>query len=210
MNFASVYPLYVAKAEGKGRKKSEVDAVICWLTGYNQRQLEGQLKKQKDIESFFKEAPKLNPSRTLIKGVVCGVRVEDIAALLGRDVRAITELLALSEAPRSLDAGDARGEEAFTLADTVASDDEHGDPTDVTQTHEVARLLDQWVHALDAREREVLEGRYGLRDREPETLEVLSVRLGLTRERVRQIQNEALAKMRRQLIRSGVGRDALF
>jgi RNA polymerase nonessential primary-like sigma factor len=139
-----------------------------------------------------------------------GVRVEDIAALLGRDVHAVAELLALSEAPRSLDAGDARGDEGFTLADTVASEDEQGDPTDVTQTHEVARLLDQWVHALDAREREVLEGRYGLRDREPETLEVLSVRLGLTRERVRQIQNEALAKMRRQLIRSGVGRDALF
>jgi RNA polymerase nonessential primary-like sigma factor len=139
-----------------------------------------------------------------------GVRVEDVAAFLGLDVQAVAELLALAEAPRSLDAGDAHGDEGFTLADTVASDDGQGDPTDVTHTHEVARLLDQWVHALDAREREVLEGRYGLHDREPETLEVLSVRLGLTRERVRQIQNEALAKMRRQLIRSGVGRDALF
>src|SRR5215469_12220282 len=76
-SFASVYPLYVAKAEKKGRTKSEVDAVICWLTGYNQRELEGQLKKQKDFETFFKEAPRLNPSRTLIKGVICGVRVED-------------------------------------------------------------------------------------------------------------------------------------
>ena len=75
MNFAKVYPLYVAKAERKGRKKAEVDAVVCWLTGYNQRQLERQLKKQTDIETFFKEAPKLNPSRALIKGVVCGVRV---------------------------------------------------------------------------------------------------------------------------------------
>lgn len=139
-----------------------------------------------------------------------GVRVEDIAALLGRDVQSVTDLLALSEAPRSLDAGDARGDEGFTLADTVASEDEHGSPTGVTQTHEVERLLDQWVHGLDAREREVLEGRYGLHDREPETLEILSVRLGLTRERVRQIQNEALAKLRRQLARSGVGRDALF
>ncbi|MDQ0571292.1 RNA polymerase nonessential primary-like sigma factor [Variovorax paradoxus] len=139
-----------------------------------------------------------------------GVRVEDVAAFLGREVQAVAELLALAEAPRSLDAGDAHGEEGFTLADTVASDDERGDPTDVTHTHEVERLLEQWVHALDAREREVLEGRYGLHDREPETLEVLSVRLGLTRERVRQIQNEALAKMRRQLVRSGVGRDALF
>ncbi|MFH0128975.1 sigma-70 family RNA polymerase sigma factor [Variovorax sp. VaC1] len=139
-----------------------------------------------------------------------GVRVEDIAALLGREVQAVADLLALSEAPRSLDAGDARGDEGFTLADTVASDDEQGNPTGVTQLHEVERLLDQWIHALDAREREVLEGRYGLHDREPETLEVLSVRLGLTRERVRQIQNEALAKMRRQLARSGIGRDALF
>lgn len=139
-----------------------------------------------------------------------GVRVEDVAAFLGLEVQAVAELLALAEAPRSLDAGDAHGDEGFTLADTVASEDEQGDPTDVAHTHEVARLLDQWVHALDAREREVLEGRYGLHDREPETLEVLSVRLGLTRERVRQIQNEALAKMRRQLIRSGVGRDALF
>ena len=139
-----------------------------------------------------------------------GVRVEDIAALLGRDVQSVADLLALSEAPRSLDAGDSRGDEGFTLADTVASDDEQGSPTEVAHTHEVERLLDQWVHALDAREREVLEGRYGLHDREPETLEVLSVRLGLTRERVRQIQNEALAKMRRQLARSGVGRDALF
>jgi len=139
-----------------------------------------------------------------------GVRVEDIAAFLGREVQAVAELLALAEAPRSLDGGDAHGDEGFTLADTVASDDERSNPTDVTHTHEVERLLDQWVHALDAREREVLEGRYGLHDREPETLEVLSVRLGLTRERVRQIQNEALAKMRRQLVRSGVGRDALF
>ncbi|SEJ30013.1 MULTISPECIES: sigma-70 family RNA polymerase sigma factor [unclassified Variovorax] len=139
-----------------------------------------------------------------------GVRVEDIAALLGRDVQSVADLLALSEAPRSLDAGDARGDEGFTLADTVASEDEQGSPTEVAHSHEVERLLDQWVHALDAREREVLEGRYGLHDREPETLEVLSVRLGLTRERVRQIQNEALAKMRRQLARSGVGRDALF
>ena len=75
---ASVYPLYIANAEKKGRKKSEVDAVICWLTGYSQKEFERQLKKQTDFETFFKEAPKLNPSRTLIKGVICGVRVEEI------------------------------------------------------------------------------------------------------------------------------------
>lgn len=73
MSFARVYPLYVAKAEKKGRKKAEVDAVICWLTGYRQKELEGQLKKETDFETFFKEAPRLNPARSLIKGVVCGV-----------------------------------------------------------------------------------------------------------------------------------------
>jgi hypothetical protein len=93
MIFAKVYPLYIAKAEKKGRKKSEVDAVICWLTGYNQRELEAQLKKQTDFETFFKEAPKLNPSRTLIKGVVCGVRVEDIEDPLMREIRYLDKLV---------------------------------------------------------------------------------------------------------------------
>jgi hypothetical protein len=93
MSFASVYPLYVAKAEKKGRTKSEVDAIVCWLTGYTQRELEGQLKKQTDFETFFQEAPKLNPSRTLIKGVVCGVRVEDIEEPLMREIRYLDKLI---------------------------------------------------------------------------------------------------------------------
>src|SRR5687768_11382471 len=93
MSFASVYPLYVAKAEKKGRKKSEVDAVICWLTGYSQRELETQLKKQKDFETFFKEAPRLNPSRTLIEGVVCGVRVQDIKEPTMREIRYLDKLV---------------------------------------------------------------------------------------------------------------------
>jgi hypothetical protein len=92
-SFASVYPHYVAKAERKGRKKSEVDAVICWLTGYKQRELEGQLKKQSDFETFFKEAPRLNPSRTSIKGVICGVRVEDIQELTMREIRYLDKLI---------------------------------------------------------------------------------------------------------------------
>ena len=90
---ASVYPLYVAKVEKKGRKKSEVDAVICWLTGYSQQELKGQLKKQTDFETFFKEAPKLNPSRTLIKGVICGVRVEDIQEPTMREIRYLDKLV---------------------------------------------------------------------------------------------------------------------
>src|SRR4029450_8902862 len=92
-SFASVYPHYVAKAEKKGRKKSEVDAVICWLTGYNQRELEGQLKKEKGFGPFFREAPKLNPSRTLIKGVLCGVRVEDIQEPTMREIRYLDKLV---------------------------------------------------------------------------------------------------------------------
>lgn len=139
-----------------------------------------------------------------------GVRVEDVAVFLGLEVQAVADLMALAEAPRSLDAGSERGDESFTLADIVASVDDGADPTGVTQTHEIEKLLDQWIRVLNEREREVLEGRFGLHDRDPETLEVLSARLGLTRERVRQIQNEALAKMRRQLARAGVQRDALL
>jgi hypothetical protein len=91
--FASVYPLYVAKAEKKGRKKSEVDEIICWLTGYSRQELGAQLKKQTDFETFFQEAPRLNPSRTLIKGVVCGVRVEDIEEPTMREIRYLDKLV---------------------------------------------------------------------------------------------------------------------
>lgn len=92
-SFASVYPLYVAKAEKKGRTKADVDKVIFWLTGYNPRQLEAQLKKRTDFESFFKEAPAMNPSRNLIKGVVCGVRVEDIQDQTMRNIRYLDKLV---------------------------------------------------------------------------------------------------------------------
>jgi hypothetical protein len=93
MIFAKVYPYYVAKAEKKGRTKAEVDAIICWLTGYDQRELEGQLKKEKDFGTFFKEAPKMNPARSLIKGVVCGVRVEEIQDPTMREVRYLDKLI---------------------------------------------------------------------------------------------------------------------
>lgn len=92
-SFAIVYPLYVAKAEKKGREKPEVDAIICWLTGYDQRELEAQLEKQTDFETFFKEAPQMNPSRALIKGVVCGVRVEDIEEPTMREIRYLDKLI---------------------------------------------------------------------------------------------------------------------
>jgi hypothetical protein len=92
-SFASVYPLYVAKAEKKGRTKAEVDQIISWLTGYSQKELQAQLKKQTDFETFFAEAPRINPSRTLIKGVVCGVRVEDIEEPTMREIRYLDKLI---------------------------------------------------------------------------------------------------------------------
>jgi hypothetical protein len=92
-SFASVYPLYVAKAEKKGRTKAEVDQIISWLTGYGQKELETQLKKQTDFETFFADAPKINPSRALIKGVVCGVRVEDIEEPTMREIRYLDKLI---------------------------------------------------------------------------------------------------------------------
>ena len=92
-SFASVYPLYVAKAERKGRKKAEVDEIIRWLTGYRQEQLEEVLSGETDFETFFKEAPEMNPSRSLIKGVVCGVRVEDIGEPVMREIRYLDKLV---------------------------------------------------------------------------------------------------------------------
>lgn len=93
MSVASVYPLYLAKAEKKGRTKAEVDEIIRWLTGYSQRELEGQLKKQTDFETFFAEAPTLNPARTLIKGVICGVRIEEIGEPTMREIRYLDKLI---------------------------------------------------------------------------------------------------------------------
>jgi hypothetical protein len=92
-SFASVYPLYVAKAEKKGRTKAEVDQVISWLTGYGHKELETQLEKQTDFETFFAKARKINPSRALIKGVICGVRVEDIKERTMQEIRYLDKLI---------------------------------------------------------------------------------------------------------------------
>jgi len=93
MSFSKVYPLYIEKAEKKGRTKEEVDEIIRWLTGYSQEELEAQLEKQTDFETFFAEAPKMNPSRALIKGVVCGVRVEDIEEPTMKEIRYLDKLI---------------------------------------------------------------------------------------------------------------------
>jgi hypothetical protein len=93
MTLASVYPLYLAKAEKKGRTRAEVDEIICWLTGHNQAGLEAELAKQTDFEHFFAEAPAPNPARSLITGVVCGVRVEAIEEPTMREIRYLDKLI---------------------------------------------------------------------------------------------------------------------
>ncbi|MDN2583963.1 DUF2200 domain-containing protein [Aquibium sp. ELW1220] len=92
-SFASVYPLYVAKAERKGRTKAEVDAIIAWLTGYEGAALQGVLDAGTDFETFVGEAPALNPARTAVKGLICGVRVETVEEPLMREVRILDKLI---------------------------------------------------------------------------------------------------------------------
>ncbi|MBR1189119.1 DUF2200 domain-containing protein [Bradyrhizobium sp. AUGA SZCCT0160] len=92
-SFASVYPLYIAKAEKKGRTKAEIDQIIAWLTGYRGEKLKAQLEKKTDFETFFAKAPRLNPSRTLITGTVCGVRVEEISEPTMREIRYLDKLV---------------------------------------------------------------------------------------------------------------------
>lgn len=93
MSFAGVYPHYVAKAEKKGRTKEEVDEIICWLTGYSRKELKTQIEKKTDFETFFSKAPRLNPSRSLITGVVCGIRVEEIKEPLMQEIRYLDKLI---------------------------------------------------------------------------------------------------------------------
>jgi hypothetical protein len=93
ISFGSVYPHYVAKAEKKGRTKAEVDEIIRWLTGYGQDELETRIADKTDFETFFDSAPQMNASRALIKGVICGVRVEDIEEPIMREIRYLDKLI---------------------------------------------------------------------------------------------------------------------
>jgi len=93
MKFSGVYPMYIQKAERKNRTKEEVDHVICWLTGYGQAELQRQIELESDLEAFFATAPLFNPNASLIKGVVCGVRVEEIEDPLMRKVRYLDKLI---------------------------------------------------------------------------------------------------------------------
>ncbi|MDZ5458993.1 RNA polymerase sigma factor RpoS [Azohydromonas lata] len=136
------------------------------------------------------------------------VSVEQVAAALNRPVQEVAALLRFAEQPTSLDAPLER-DQGESMLDTVA-DDQAIDPLGQTLVREVEQLLRSGISELNEREREVLTGRYGLHDREPETLEVLAERMGLTRERIRQIQQEALVKLKRRMARHGVDRDSIF
>jgi hypothetical protein len=93
IKFAKVYPLYIQKAERKNRTKEEVDQIICWLTGYNQAGLKQQIEQENDLETFFAQAPEIHPNSALIKGVVCGVRVEEIEDPLMQKIRYLDKLI---------------------------------------------------------------------------------------------------------------------
>ncbi|MGO7040814.1 DUF2200 domain-containing protein [Rhizobium acaciae] len=93
ISVASVYPHYVAKAEKKGRTKTEVDDIICWLTGHSQQSLDDQLAEKTNFEDFFAQAPQMNPSRSSITGVICGVRVEEIQETTMREIRYLDKLI---------------------------------------------------------------------------------------------------------------------
>ncbi len=163
----------------------------------------------RQLQQVLRARRALEHDASLVSNRPDGIRVADIAALLGGDAADVADLLALAEAPRSLDAALDRSDQTQTLGDSLV-DEITLDPSGVTQAHEVERLLQHWMDTLSEREQEVLQGRFGLYEREPETLELLSTRLGLTRERVRQVQNEALCKLKRYLVRHGITRDALL
>jgi len=163
----------------------------------------------REVQHILRAKRLLENDAALIARRPEGIRAEDIAALLGTDADKVSELLVMAESPRSLDASlDPQGEDQ-SLGDMLV-DDISLSPESLTQAHEVDTLLDTWVGTLSAREREIIESRFGLHDTEAQTLEVISERLGMTKERVRQVQNEALFKLKRHLARQGVGRDALM
>lgn len=93
ISFAAVYPLYIQKAEGKNRTQAEVDEILTWLTGYDKKGLEAQIGKQNDLETFIEQAPKLNPKRKEITGVICGVRVEEIPDKMTQEIRYMDKLI---------------------------------------------------------------------------------------------------------------------
>jgi RNA polymerase nonessential primary-like sigma factor len=165
------------------------------------RELNQVLKARRRLEA--------DPERAALNGSERGVSDEAVAAAVHRPVREVAELLRLAEQPSSLDAPLDRDGGAESMLEGVA-DEQATDPLGQRLSHELEALLAEGLSTLNDREREVLAGRFGLEDREPETLESLAERLGLTRERIRQIQQESLLKLKRGMARRGIRREALF
>lgn len=162
----------------------------------------------RELNQVIKARRALEAQASLQADAAHSVRIDDIATRLGRPVEEVDALLKLAEHPTSLDAP-MEADAGESLLDSVV-DDQAVDPMGLMLSREVEQLLTQGMAELNEREREVLTGRYGLQDREPETLEMLAARLCLTRERIRQIQQEALLKLKRRMARQGVDRDSLF
>ena len=161
----------------------------------------------REVQQVLRAKRVLENDDALLAKRVNGIQAEDVAALLGLDVAHVTDLLALAEAPRSLDASLGASDEQ-SLGDTL-EDDLGLRPEHQAQAHEVDALLSAWIGILTPREREIIEFRFGLHDAELQTLEVISARMGMTKERVRQIQNAALFKLKRHFSRHGITLDAL-
>jgi RNA polymerase nonessential primary-like sigma factor len=162
----------------------------------------------RELNHVLKARRSLEADAACAQGSDKAVCVEDIAARVERPVQDVSALLKFAELPMSLDAPLDR-DHSESMLDNVA-DDGATDPMTLTLNNEIDLLLQHGLEELNDREQEVLSGRYGLHDREPETLEVLAVRLGLTRERIRQIQQEALMKLKRRMMRNGIDRQSLF
>ena len=190
-----------------------------WVRQHIERALMHQARLVRLPVHVVRELNQVLKARRALESAAAGgghgerpVRLEDIAMAVGRPVKEVRDLLKLAEQPTSLDApverhpGDGNAE---SVLDGVA-DDGSTDPMSLALSNEVEHLLRDGLDELGAREREIVSGRYGLGDREPETLEVLADRLGLTRERIRQIQQEALLKLKRRMARNGVDRDSIF
>ena len=187
-----------------------------WIRQHIERAIMHQARLVRLPVHVVRDLNQVLKARRLIESKANGgerrASAEDVAESMGRPVQEVADLLRLAEVPASLDAPldwHDGGNGSESMLDRVV-DDSALDPMALTLSNEVEQLLDSCLEELNDREREVLAGRYGLRDREAETLEVLAERLDLTRERIRQIQQEALGKLRRRMIRNGVDRDSVF
>jgi len=187
-----------------------------WIRQHIERAIMHQARLVRLPVHVVRDLNQVLKARRLLESAANGgerrASAEDVAGSMGRPVQEVADLLRLAEVPASLDAPldwHDGGNGSESMLDRVI-DDAALDPMALTLSNEVERLLAIGLEELNEREREVLTGRYGLRDREAETLEVLAERLDLTRERIRQIQQEALGKLRRRMLRHGVDRDSVF